>query len=131
MKPKFIYPEEIDFNSENFPFELNLPDAVLPFDFSPRTEFIEKLCEKIQNKKKALLKQRLEELDIEIDLEEESKKLFKSIVCVIKGHEETYYYNDDSYMGLRIITFIEIQEPIRVIHEPELSCSIKSSFNYY
>ena len=52
-----------------------------------------------------LFREKLGELNIDIDLEAEKKNRFKKFTIEYKGSEETVYYNDGSENGLRVITF--------------------------
>lgn len=73
-------------------------------------EYIEILVEKVSSelttKKDNLLKDKLAELGIKIDLEIESKKRFKSLVRESQGYLEHIYFNDGSEEGQKIITFV-------------------------
>ena len=44
-------------------------------------------------------------LEIEIDVELEKNRRFKSLVCEYYGQNESWYYNDGSEFGKHIITF--------------------------
>lgn len=60
---------------------------------------------KINKKKDAVIMKRLSELGIDTDIESEKRRRFKRFVVEHSYTEETYWYNDGSESGLRIITF--------------------------
>lgn len=70
------------------------------------------LIKDFEKKRMELIQNRLSELGISLDIAEEAKRKFKRFVYEIKGNEETLYYNDGSENGLRIITFVRIQNPV-------------------
>ncbi len=64
----------------------------------------------IQNQQDNLIKKRLGRiLGYELNLEEESKRRFPRIGIFQQENETSYYWNDGTIDGIRIITFI--QEP--------------------
>ena len=71
---------------------------------------------------------RLEKLGIELDAEAERRKRFKSFVVEYNDHEETYWYNDGSETGLRIVTFKKAQSNFD-LKEP--NHTIKTEVSYY
>lgn len=78
-----------------------------------------------------MIKERLKALDIEIDFEHERQRRLKLITCETNKEPystETYYYNDGSKEGVRIVTFTE--QPPEYPSEFQRS-EIKMSFNYY
>lgn len=90
------------------------------------SSFLQETFESFEDKKEKVLKERLEILGIDINLEEESKRRFKSLVAEYGPDEETYYYNDGSVDGLRIVTFIV---PKGSVDENNTTWSIK--LRYY
>lgn len=48
---------------------------------------------------------RLKDLNIDVDFEKEPGRLFKTVISVLKDNIETWYYNDGSEQGLRIVAF--------------------------
>lgn len=73
-------------------------------------EFINEIANKIHAefsaKKEIILKEKLAENGIVIDWEQEEKKRFKSLAVTHSYDRETWYYNDGSIDGLRIVTFV-------------------------
>ena len=70
------------------------------------SELIDKLIKDIQYKKEELLKNRLLEFRPNFDFEREKERRFKNIQCETDHlGNETYYYNDASLSGYRLITF--------------------------
>jgi len=55
--------------------------------------------------KQATIISRLKEMGIDVCLEEEQHRRFKSFVLEIQGDKETLYYNDGTISGLKIVTF--------------------------
>src|SRR5690606_29338197 len=75
---------------------------------------------------------KLEEKNIKIDWEFERDARFKSIYGEVEGFKETYYYNDSSKEGLRIVTFeMEdwMKKPITTIGEGDkIELKMKKNF---
>lgn len=63
------------------------------------------LSQEIAQRKKECIIDALLVNGIHIDLELESKRRFKSIACVRDGSTETYYYNDGSIEGRKLVSF--------------------------
>ena len=89
-------------------------------------EIISKIVAEINEKKELIIKERLKQLDIEIDYGKESERRFKLFLCEIKGDEETIYYNDGTITGFRIVTFVQKHKPID-FNEP----NIGTELSYY
>lgn len=70
------------------------------------------LVSKILSSKEIIIEQRLNELGIEIDFEQEEKRRFKRFVVEIIGDEETLCFNDGGVGGVRVVTFVNKQNPI-------------------
>lgn len=66
---------------------------------------IEKFMTDAKAKKDKVIKEKLLEHGIDFNLENEQKRRFKSIMVEHVNNEETYYYNDGSISGFRIVTF--------------------------
>jgi len=70
----------------------------------------EKLTEKLNSIKEKVIIGKLRILGINFDFKEESKKRFKSLVVVSSRKDnkffETYYFNNGSFDGLKLVTFI-------------------------
>lgn len=64
------------------------------------------IIKKLNADKEEIVKSRLVEAGIELDYEKEKSKRFKSLVVEINSmNSETYWYNDGTEEGLRIVTF--------------------------
>jgi hypothetical protein len=72
-----------------------------------QNELISDLAQQIINKKTDIILTRILEIDPNFDIEIEKKSKFKKIVCLINKNEETYWYNDGSLNGVRLITFVD------------------------
>lgn len=68
------------------------------------------LADKINAEKEKIVEAKLKQMGYNITLKHQEKFRFKDIMCEIRGNEERWYYNDGTYHGLRIITFVN--EPI-------------------
>ncbi len=70
-------------------------------------EMTTKLISNIENQREKIIRDRLKALTgIELNLEEEQKRRFKSLSISYNGNEETIFYNDGSIEGKRIVTFV-------------------------
>lgn len=78
--------------------------------------------------KEEVIKRRLKELGIELDFNQEKRRRFKSLMVERIGGEETYYYNDGSTFGMRLVTFVTTQKPIDT---KERSVSITLETHYF
>ncbi len=93
---------------------INLHESELT---SPWADTINKafkdMASELQEKKEAVLREKLAEHGLSINMKEEATKRFKSLAYVHddKGGE-TWYYNDGSHVGLRIVTFENINVDI-------------------
>ncbi len=78
-------------------------------DMQERNDFMQKRIQSFiaetNLKKIEIIKNRLAELNIEFDEETEKGRRFKRLVCIIEDDTETYYYNDGTPQGLRIVGF--------------------------
>ena len=70
-------------------------------------EITNQLYQKMVADKERVVYKKIKELGIDFDVDVEKKRRFKSIICCQYTAEETYYYNDGSVEGLRIVTFIQ------------------------
>jgi len=84
---------------------------------------IQELASIIDKQKEEVIKQRLSELNIVLDERDEKNRRFKNFVCEIQGDKESYYYNNGSLSGIRIVTFV------RVVNQNPLKFEVK--LNYY
>ena len=83
------------------------------------------ICD-ISKKRDEAFFNRLKELHINFDIEEEQGRRFKMFVREIEGNKETIYYNDHTINGKRIITYVTKQVPF----DPE-KFSIGYETTYY
>ena len=90
-------------------------------------KLIDNLVTDFNNKKDQIIKHKLQELGIEFIEEDEKSRRFKQFVCEIKGNEESYYYNDGSIDGLRIVTFVRKHVPLK-FDSPNLCAELEISF---
>lgn len=88
---------------------------------------IEVMCKEIEAKRKEIILGRLKKLGIELDMELERTRRFKSLTIETE-HDgtETIYYNDGSENGIRVVTFVAKRFP----YNPE-TCSILCESSYY
>ena len=69
-------------------------------------EMIEKLAKEIDDKKQQVIKQRLEEMGMAHLLDNLEEQRFKRILVEKRHNEETYYADDGTLTGRRIVTFL-------------------------
>ncbi len=106
-------------------------EGIIDYQHDIMQEYLDKLMLDIQEKKSNIIKDRLKILGIEIDFGHERERRFKLITCETNNElysNETYYYNDGSKEGIRIVTFTET--PPEYPNEFQRS-EINMSFNYY
>lgn len=75
-------------------------------DFFNTNKFCNEVAEKLNKAKDKIILDRMKELGIDFDLKKEEKLRFKNFMTKETQNETTYYYNDGSEKGLRIITFV-------------------------
>ena len=68
-------------------------------------EFQDRAYKKFITEQERILKERLDSLGIHIDLEEEKIRRFPNLLMEKFENTHTYYYNDGSIEGLKIVTF--------------------------
>ena len=71
-----------------------------------QTELVNRLCKKIEIEKLIILKNALKEKKIDIDLSKENNNRFKKLKVEFDGFSETYYYDDGTESGLRLVSFL-------------------------
>ncbi len=76
-------------------------------DFDYVNELTSKLIQDLEIKKEEIITERLKQIGIEINYDEEKKRRFKSMVCEIHDNEQRWYYNDGSISGIRVVTFVD------------------------
>lgn len=95
--------------------------------FGLENRIINDMISDINKKKESAIFKRLDDLDININIEDEKNRRFKRILIEQKGNEETYWYNNGSTEGIRIITFITTPSEFD-INNPTNTLSCKLSF---
>ena len=102
-----------------------------------QNDAIDSLVSQVIKEKEEIITNRIKHLGLDIDFEQEANKRFKSIVCEHKfdgafTDEETYYCNDGSDEGFRIVTFLNERTLSHVIQNDN-NTTIKAEFNlkYY
>ena len=108
--------------------QLGISDVSLSNFFDKQQQIIGDMIAELNKKKEAIIMQRLEKLGIEIDVEAEQHRRFKRFVVEYNDQEETYWYNDGSETGLRIVTFKKPQ-PNFDLKEPKHI--VKTEVSYY
>lgn len=96
------------------------------------SDLLAEMAKKINSKKEAILKKTIKDLsgtDIDFDFDQESKRRFKRIIMVVEGNKETYYLNNGTDDGVRIVTFELIDSPPVFGGEMWLHTSL--TFKYY
>ena len=82
-----------------------------PEGFSIMDDVISALVKKIADEKEKVIQMRLRRLrsfNVELDLKEESQRKFPRIKCeILGGHTETWWYNDGTPSGIRLISFVQ------------------------
>lgn len=70
-------------------------------------EAIEKFASELSMKKEKILKEKLKEIvGIDINIEQEYKRRFPRLVKESGYSEESFFFNDGSIKGIRIVTFV-------------------------
>lgn len=102
----------------------------LPHDLAiPGTlrKIMGQLAEEIEAKKIETFFEKLKAMGVEFDIEQEAKRTFKKCSRITEGTEESFYYDDGSVEGIRVVTFIL---DFDAIHET-MTTSKKVSISYY
>lgn len=106
--------DSIEIDLSTFPFQEIVP------------ELTNELHRQIQAEMELVLKQKLEEKNIHIDLDKEKIRRFKTLQRETKGNETTYWYNDGSMEGQRVVTFRQ-KDPEGIRD----ACNIEIFYEYY
>jgi hypothetical protein len=85
-------------------FEVGISNSISGYDFLH--EKTNEAIKGILEFREELIVKKLKEKGIEIDLQLEQRRRFKSLVREFKNNQETIYYNDGSEQGVRIVTFV-------------------------
>ena len=89
-------------------------------------EVISKMIKDIDNKKEKVIKNKLLiELGVELDYKIEKSKRFKSLQLENLDGKETYYYNDGSANGFRVVTFEIVDTPADFNDVPKIGLELK------
>lgn len=108
--------------------QLGISDINLSNFFDKQQQIIGDMIAELNKKKDSIIMQRLEKLGIEIDVEAEQRRRFKRFVVEYNDTEETYWYNDGSETGLRVVTF---KKPQPNFDLKEANHTVKSEVSYY
>lgn len=77
-------------------------------------EMIKETSEKIAREKERVIELKLIEKGLSMEVIKDcSKSRFPRFIREVKGEEETYWYDDGSYEGLRIVTFKSTSSKIK------------------
>ena len=112
---------------------LELPPFTLEKEFGQMHDMIgeavSRIQEEIQRAKEKIIKEKLKTLDIELDMEIEQRRRFKSLVIESSGSKEQVFFNDGTIGGKLVVTFSEAQnDPLN----PNIVDNVfTQSFNYY
>ena len=89
----------------------SLAETIEYTDFSDihdrSAEMFEGLAQDLARQKEKILLSKLKEMGISAPLLLQENKRFKDFIREVHGNEETYYYNDGSNEGHRIVTFVK------------------------
>ena len=92
-------------------------------------DIVSDIYNQILQAKNDLVKKRIEEiLGEEFDPIAEQAKKFPRIIRVIQDDIESYYWNDGSDEGLRLITFVPKRKEINTF---DSSFKLQTGFDYY
>lgn len=110
--------------------EIYLPDESEYTDFTDVYSKLDSVMSDVQSsftkQREKLITDRLKQLGITFDQEEQMEKRFKDFIAERRGKELTYYYNNGTPRGLRIITFVEDD-----IFASDTNNRISMGFSYY
>jgi len=74
------------------------------------SKITEKAIIEIYSKKEKILIEKIKKIYPNFDFESEKRNRFKNIAVICEGNVETYFYNDGSINGIRIVTFKAAQD---------------------
>lgn len=94
------------------------------------SQIMDGMIRDVNQRKQEILIQKVQSLGIEIDLVLEAKKRFQTMSIERDGNKETYWYNDGSVEGLRIVTFVLKAKPLPSIKEGQ-RIDLGIEFDYY
>ena len=74
------------------------------------SDLVSQMVESITKQKEEILKTKIYNKFQDFNFEEEKKRRFKKIVCEVDYHgNETYYFNDGTSEGCRLVTFFKFE----------------------
>jgi hypothetical protein len=92
---------------------------------------IDKMSKDITEQKEYHLVKALHVKGINMDLSKEIQKRFPKIRReILGGHSETFYYDDGSEYGLRVITFVQDMDTPQITNDPT-AFSIRYNIKFY
>jgi hypothetical protein len=98
-------------------------------DYHYMGSLLDDIKNKVLNQKNDLIKKRIEDFTGEdFDPVSEQMRKFPRIVRVIQGNEESYFWNDGTKDGLRLITFVEVQSEVK---KADYSYNIEIELKHY
>ena len=90
---------------------------------------INDLCKKISRQKDDLIQSKIKEICHDFNIEDEGKRKFKRIIVQREEDKETWYFNDGSISGKRIITFETVTSSN--FHDSNKPFSITAHLKHY
>ena len=73
-------------------------------------DLVSQMVDSISKQKEDILKSKILNKFQDFNFEEEKKRRFKKLVCEVDYHgNETYYYNDGTTDGCRLVTFFKFE----------------------
>jgi len=93
---------------------------------------INDLMIKIQKHKDDLVISKIKEIDPNFSIEDEKNRRFRRIMITLdenEGNKETYYFNDGSIEGKRLITFETINK--NTLHNLDKPFSVSADIKHY
>lgn len=106
--------------------KINLPKSYCSIQ-DELNEAIRGMCVGIDRKKDDVIKAKLKELGIQLDIEMERKRKFPRFTVEKQGLEETLWFDDGSTHGQRVITFVQMNTS----YYEDMTCGIKVEYSYY
>ena len=92
---------------------------------------IDKMLKDLTEQKEYHLVKALHAKGINMDLSKEIQKRFPKIRReIIGGHSETFYYDDGSEDGLRVITFVQDMDTPQITNDPT-AFSVRYNIKFY
>lgn len=92
-------------------------------------EVVSKMQTEIQGAKEKIIKEKLKSLGIELDMEVEQRRRFKSLVIESSDSKEQVFFNDGTIGGKLIVTFSKAQND--PLYPNIVDNVLTQSFSYY